>query len=127
METPTPYFARIGTMNRDGAVVGQAVPAVFAGVSPATNPGARRPGGRRERCPAGDRRGARLNAPGKMHRGRDVKRREYAAVDRDEVRRELDCHWGIRGEGEFLFDFREVPVLRDGIRPHALITFNKKV
>ena len=22
METPTPYFARIGTMNRDGAVVG---------------------------------------------------------------------------------------------------------
>ena len=30
---------------------GAAVPAVFAGVSPATNPGARRPGGRRDACP----------------------------------------------------------------------------
>ena len=30
---------------------GPAVSAVFAGVSPATNPGARRPGGRRDACP----------------------------------------------------------------------------
>ncbi|TMQ01919.1 MAG: hypothetical protein E6L09_01270 [Verrucomicrobia bacterium] len=30
---------------------GAAVPAVFAGVSPAKNPGARRPGGRRDACP----------------------------------------------------------------------------
>src|SRR5438552_11541794 len=30
---------------------GAAVPAVVAGVSPATNPGARRPGGRRDACP----------------------------------------------------------------------------
>src|SRR5216117_4238565 len=30
---------------------GAAVPAVFAGVSPATNPGARRPIGRRDACP----------------------------------------------------------------------------
>ena len=33
------------------ATSGAAVPAVFAGVSPAPNPGARRPGGRRDACP----------------------------------------------------------------------------
>src|ERR1700722_5571433 len=61
-----------------------------------------------------------------MFCGREIKRGEDAAIDGDEVRRELDGDGGAGGEGEFLLDFREVPVLGHGVRPDAFVALDEK-
>src|SRR6266566_9425722 len=61
---------------------GAAVPAVFAGVSPATNPGARRLGGRRDACPTTARfmdRGTDLSVMEKAERRSETRRGIYPA------------------------------------------------
>ena len=51
MESPHAIICAHWDHEPGWATSGAAVPAVFAGVSPAPNPGARRPGGRRDACP----------------------------------------------------------------------------
>src|SRR5438477_6098843 len=51
MENPHGQLAGHGDHEQGRDSSGAAVPAVFPGVSPATNLGARRPGGRRDACP----------------------------------------------------------------------------
>src|SRR5438034_7613464 len=51
MESPHAIVCAHWDHERARGSSGAAVPAVFAGVSPATNPGARRPDGRRDACP----------------------------------------------------------------------------
>src|SRR5882724_3280780 len=63
----------------------------------------------------------------KMVRGREVKRGEDAAIDGDEVRRELDGDGRTGGEGEFLLDFREVPVFGHGVGPDAFVALDEKI
>ncbi len=49
-----------------------------------------------------------------------------SAIERDQMWRELYDHFFSGGVGEFLFNFRQVPVRGQTIGSRALIALNKK-
>ena len=58
---------------------------------------------------------------------REIKRREDAAIDRNQMRRELDRYLRFCRERKLLLDFRQMPVLRHAVRPHAFVALAKKI
>src|SRR5438046_6683123 len=58
---------------------------------------------------------------------REVKGGENAATQRNQVRSELDGYRRLRGEGQFLFDFGQVPVLRNAVRTRAFVAFHEEI
>src|SRR4029077_17557023 len=56
-----------------------------------------------------------------------VDRREYAAIYRDEVRRELNHHFFAGQDRPLLPDLGEVSVFRYAIGAHAFVAFGEKI
>src|SRR5262249_169160 len=63
----------------------------------------------------------------KMFYGRQVKCRQNSPVDRDKMRRELDCDRFASRERKLLLDLGKVAMLGDAVGPDTLVAFDEKV
>src|SRR5205814_698451 len=59
--------------------------------------------------------------------GREIKRAKNAAIDRNEMRCELNNHWLFGREAQLLLDLRQMPMLRNAIGTHAFIALDEQI
>src|SRR6266700_3443397 len=62
-----------------------------------------------------------------MFHGSQIKRGQDAAIDRNQMRRELNCHRLACGKGKLLLDFGKVAMFRDAVRPDAFVALDEEI
>src|SRR5439155_1731003 len=62
-----------------------------------------------------------------MFYGSQIKRGQDPAIDRNQMRRELDRDWFAGNDGKLLLDFGEVAMLRNAIRTDAFIALDEEI